>query len=55
MIRIVGDWDIYWVQFTRHLESGSTTDTKGGEMPSVQLNGDSTMCDDDDGLGQRGS
>ncbi len=60
MIRIVGERDIYWVQFTRHLASGGTTKTKGYEVPSARLNGHHStvpfeMTDDDDDLGQRGS
>ena len=60
VIRIVGEQDIYWVQFTRHLASGGTTKTKGCEVPSARLNGHHPtvpfeMSDDDDGLGQRGS
>jgi hypothetical protein len=60
VIRIVGERDIYWVQFTRHLASGGTTKTKGYEVPSARLDGHHStvpfeMTDDDDDLGQRGS
>ena len=60
VIRLFGERDIYWVQFTRHLASGGTTKTEGYEVPSARLNGHHPtvpfeMSDDDDGLGQRGS
>jgi len=60
VIRIVGERDIYWVQFTRHLASGGATEAKGGEVPTARLNEHHStvpfeMTDDDDDLGQRGS
>ena len=62
VIRIVGERDVYWVQFTLHLASEGTTKTKGCEVPLARLNEHHSTVpfemsddDDDDGLGQRGS
>ena len=60
MIRLVGERDIYWVQFTRHLASGGATEAKGDEVPTARLNEHHStvpfeMTDDDDDLGQRGN